>query len=342
MPWGLNSPLFTLLEPPTTTYNHLQPPTTIYHHHNTDTIHPGLILPSLRHPSRPLSLSSIISRIRGGPSNPPSPTDLARRVLQKSQLKANRNKNRQSQNPPTRGHLPRSSLLHPKNIVPGVDADTPPSVREAMEQRHNLQRRRMAAERNAALRAQKLDPEAPARRAWERERVIEGIRARGRVSAEIKRLRSERQHLYRSSNLPTSTKKLTKLMHQIAGKTVEEAAVQLRFSKKKVARDVLRGLLTARDEAVVSRGMGRSETARSRADGARVADKQGSEGVEIELKRGGTKRVVDEREIYVDQAWVGKGEHRKSPEYRAKGQVNILTHRTTSEYCYRGVYGWEG
>jgi ribosomal protein L22 len=202
-------------------------------------------------------------------------------------------------------------------------------------------------------------------------------------------------------------------MNQIAGKTVEEALVQLRFSKKKVARDVWKGLKMARDEAIVARGMGLGkvqhepseeewkaiqeeaaqkkadkivETAQKEADnkaareahrskdpkalenwnvkqkeakqeeherrleqlaandsvnltpteklelllpdGMRRPTKAGKATL-IELKDGRSKRVHDPSEMYVDQAWVGRGTPGKSVEFRARGQSNILQHRTT-------------
>ncbi|KAL8864738.1 MAG: hypothetical protein Q9174_007241 [Haloplaca sp. 1 TL-2023] len=46
------------------------------------------------------------------------------------------------------------------------------------------------------------------------------------------------------------------LARQIAGKPIDEAIIQMRFSKKKAARDVKKHLEYARDEAIVKRGMG--------------------------------------------------------------------------------------
>lgn len=56
--------------------------------------------------------------------------------------------------------------------------------------------------------------------------------------------------------MPTSTKKLVHLAHQIAGKTVEDALAQMRYSKKKMAKEIAWHLETARDRAIVERGMG--------------------------------------------------------------------------------------
>lgn len=206
----------------------------------------------------------------------------------------------------------------------------------------------------------KLDPDPEGRRRWEKQMVIRSIRRRGRLTHDLKLARTERQSLFKSQNLPTSMKKLTKIMNQIQGKTVEEALVQLRFSKKKIARDVLKGLQMARDEAIVGRGMGlggatatpvvskeaieekaekkpevqaRIESEYALPTGTRVAPKQGK-GTTIELKDGKKKQVHDPTEIYVDQAWVGKGETGKSLEFRARGRVNMLRHRSTSKSFY--------
>jgi len=50
----------------------------------------------------------------------------------------------------------------------------------------------------------------------------------------------------------------------------------------------------------------------------------------IQLKDGSKKTIRDPSEIYIDQAWVGPGQSWKSPEFRARGAINMLKHRTTS------------
>jgi len=236
----------------------------------------------------------------------------------------------------------------------------------------------------------KLDPDPQGRKRWERKMVIRSLQKRGRITKDIKLKRTERELTYMSPFLPTSVKKLTKVMNQIAGKTVEEALVQLRFSKKKVATDVFKGLQVARDEAVLARGMGlgpsrvrdnkkkqlRSdskpkaalkktedgeptaqidtesiqETSRTEEgeptaqidtesiqESPRTEEEETSnhntqrKGTIIELKHGKKKRIDDPTEMYVDQAWVGRGTAYHSPEFRARGKVNMLTHRTTSK-----------
>ncbi len=87
-------------------------------------------------------------------------------------------------------------------------------------------------------------------------RVHRNLSAYGGESRVERIARTERSHLSKSPPLPTSTKKLVHLAHQIQGKTVEDALVQMRFSKKKMAREVRWQLEEARDTAVVQHGIG--------------------------------------------------------------------------------------
>ncbi|EKG14397.1 Ribosomal protein L22/L17 [Macrophomina phaseolina MS6] len=149
--------------------------------------------------------------------------------------------------------------------------------------------------------------------------VIRETQRRGRVSRTVELKRTEREDLVKSPLIKTSVKKLVKLAHQIQGKPIEEAILQMRFSKKKAAKEVLKHLEYARDHAVVSRGMGLGE-----AEGTK------GEPVEIELKDGRRKKVDDRTGIYVDQAWVGRGSYGRAYEFRARGRINILRLPTTS------------
>jgi len=194
------------------------------------------------------------------------------------------------------------------------------------------------AERAKDLAAARLDPDPAGRVIWEREMVIRAIQRRGRMTKEDRLKREERSLFWRSEAVQGSVKKLTKIMNQIAGKTVDEAMVQLRFSKKRAAQDILRGLQIARATAVAERGMGLGEKKRVTVDetGAEVLPvgdflaPRAREGKVIELKDGSKKVVSDPTEIYVDQAWVGRGEVEKGVEHRAKGRMNTLLHRTTN------------
>ncbi|OCK79920.1 ribosomal protein L22 [Lepidopterella palustris CBS 459.81] len=173
--------------------------------------------------------------------------------------------------------------------------------------------------RNKELMAPALDPDPINRQRWERKMVIRTIKRRGRLTKMQLLKRTERESLMKTPFLPTSVKKLTKIANQVAGKPIEEALVQMRFSKKKVARDVYKALQIAKSKAIVERGMG-------------LGKAEGRTGlpVEIELKDGKKRIVKDRTSIYVDQAWVGRGSYTPEVEYRAMGKRNILRHPQTS------------
>lgn len=194
------------------------------------------------------------------------------------------------------------------------------------EQAKRIQRQK---DHEAALVAPVLDPNPTRRRRFERQVVFRSLRRRGRLTHAVKLARTERSFLWQSSELPTSIKKLTKIMNQIAGKTLEEAFVQLRFSKKRIAIDVSKALDQARYEAMIRNGMGLGAV--EGADGTRKIAKVG-DAFQIELKDGTRSMIQDPTEIYIDQAWVGRRAPTQSPEYRARGRVNMLTHRRTSTY----------
>ncbi|MCJ1389011.1 54S ribosomal protein L22, mitochondrial [Xylographa bjoerkii] len=174
--------------------------------------------------------------------------------------------------------------------------------------------------RDPSLTAPALDPHPLARQRWERKILIRSLHRRFRTRKSVRLLRTERSSVSKSQFLETSIKKLGPLARQIAGKPIEDAMMQMRFSKKKVAGEVLKHLRYARDEAVVRRGMGL---------GAVQDGKEKKAGVVVE--RSGRKRVVgDQTGIYVDQAWVGRGSYGREPDYRARGQVYTLRPPTTS------------
>jgi ribosomal protein L22 len=253
----------------------------------------------------------------------------------------------------------RTSLLFlPEREILGWREDLSPQEKSRLKLQLKGQKDVAQATEDRKLLSMNLDPDVKARRHLERKLVISGVKRHGRMTKAAKLLRTERQSLYKSHFLPTSTKKLQKVVNQIAGKTVSEALVQLRFSPKRVARDVIKGLEIAQNEAIAARGMGLAgeETALRRWNGQRAAtdagkakdswnyklsEKDGKAGAEklkapyhkeqmIELKHGGKKLVRDPSEIYIDQAWVGPGESWASPEFRARGAINMLKHRTTS------------
>ncbi|KAL2017933.1 hypothetical protein VTK56DRAFT_1525 [Thermocarpiscus australiensis] len=182
--------------------------------------------------------------------------------------------------------------------------------------------------------ARAVDPDPRSRVRWERKMVMRQVR-RGtdpysREPRAERIARTERALTSRSPWLATSVKKLVKLARQIQGKTVADALVQMRFSKKKMAQEVGYQLELARDLAVAERGMGMG-----------AAKKEGEEGpsnnnnnkplVEIRTKDGKWVKIDDPTRMYIAEAWVNRGPWRqKVPEYRARGRMNILQRPTTS------------
>lgn len=110
--------------------------------------------------------------------------------------------------------------------------------------------------RNPSRLAAALNPRPKARSMWHRRMVIRSVRQRGRLTKIVKLARSERSSLSKSHFFSTSMKKLAPLARQIAGKPIDEAILQMRFSKKKVAKEVREHLIQAKAEAIVVRGMG--------------------------------------------------------------------------------------
>jgi ribosomal protein L22 len=172
--------------------------------------------------------------------------------------------------------------------------------------------------RDPAIMAAALDPDPASRVRWERKMVIREIHKRGRLSRSQLIKRQERELLSKSHNIKTSVKKLGPLARQIAGKSVEEAIVQMRFSKKKAAIEVRKQLEHARNEAIVRRGMGLG-----------LLGGQKISPTVIKTKDGKRIKVNDPTALYVDQAWVGKGDYGITPDHRARGQINLMHNPTT-------------
>ncbi|PQE04700.1 mitochondrial large ribosomal subunit protein [Rutstroemia sp. NJR-2017a BBW] len=176
-----------------------------------------------------------------------------------------------------------------------------------------------AIPRNPYTMAAALDPQPRNRIQWQRRKVIQEVKKRGRLSKTQALKRQERMLLAKSHDFKTSYKKLVPIAKQIAGKTVDDAIIQMRFSRKKVAKDVKEHLEHARNEAIAKRGMGLGVE-----EGKSFAPKT------IVTKDGKRVKVQDPTTLYVDEAWVGKGLYRKSYDFRARGKIGILLHRTTS------------
>lgn len=181
--------------------------------------------------------------------------------------------------------------------------------------------------RNPDSMAAALDPDPVGRKLWERRMVITDIKKRGRLTRTQLIKRQEREFVSRSQDIRGSVKKLNPLARQIMGKTVDEAIIQMRFSKKKAAIDLKQHLEYAKNQAIVKRGMGLGPVGGEKAIPMRIKTKDG--------KR---LKVNDPTTMYVDQAWTGKGYLGLSPEYRARGRMNILRHRTSSKFIFRFGY----
>lgn len=122
---------------------------------------------------------------------------------------------------------------------------------------------------------------------------IRQIKRRGRLTPTLKRMQSEKEHLCQSHNFKTSLKKLGPLARQIAGKPLEHALIQMRYSPKKAAKEVLKHLVQAKNEAIFTKGF-------------------------------------DPEQTYISQAWVGRGTPDREPLPRARGRINILVRPYTS------------
>lgn len=191
-----------------------------------------------------------------------------------------------------------------------------------------------------------LNPRPTARSRWQRRMVIRQVHRRGRLTKAMVLARTERTSLSKSHFFKTSMKKLAPLARQIAGKPIDEAILQMRFSKKKAAKDVRKHLIQARDEAIVARGMGlglpspaamlsfpsegtpkSSPSADSTpavtefAPDPSIAPALPHQNPTKSYKAG---HQASETDIYISQAWVNRGPYGKAPDYRAFGRMNIM------------------
>lgn len=186
--------------------------------------------------------------------------------------------------------------------------------------------------------ARAADPDPRSRVRWERKMVIRqvqrGTNPYSREPRAERIARTERELTSRSTWLPTSTKKLVHLARQIQGKTVADALVQMRFSKKKMAQEVRFQLELARDRAIVERGMGLGAAAAAKnAAGGEVRASGDSKTMEIQTKDGKWVKIDDPTRMYVAEAWVNRGTPRhKYAEYRARGRMNLKVQPKTSEF----------
>ena len=132
-------------------------------------------------------------------------------------------------------------------------------------------------DRDPAIMAQRLDPHPSRSIAWERKTIVKSARRRGRLSRQEVIKRTEREALYKSDYWKTSMKKLAPLARQIAGKTLDEAIVQMDFSRKKNAVFISDFLGKAKITAHVERGMGLGQNSDARR--RRMADEREAAGL---------------------------------------------------------------
>lgn len=179
--------------------------------------------------------------------------------------------------------------------------------------------------RNPDSIARVLIPRPRVRAMWQRKMLVRTLQKRGRLTKKEKILQTERSSLTKSHFFKTSIKKLAPLARQIAGKTVDEAILQMRFSKKKVAQDVREHLIHARNEAIVARGMGLGSATSKDADvvtgDTSIMPLSPKHVPTLALRKG---LRPDPTQMYIDQAWVNRGPYGKELEPRAMGRANIL------------------
>lgn len=232
------------------------------------------------------------------------------------------------QTPPQQGDLAPTSIFNQ-----GEEKRTPAQTQ--------LDKSRPSA-RDPTVLAAALDPNPESRRRWQRRQIIRDVRNRGALTKAQKIARTERESLCKSQFYKTSVKKLMPLARQIAGKPIEDAIIQMRFSKKRVAKDVKKHLEYARDEAIVKRGMGlgsvkpEADTVVDVDEGIEGTEEKGGQeqqwpGMVVKDKKGKRRYVADKSSIYVDEAWVGRGPYGRDFDHRARGQVNLLRPPETSK-----------
>jgi ribosomal protein L22 len=195
-----------------------------------------------------------------------------------------------------------------------------------------------------------LDPDPRSRVRWERKMVIRHVAKATNPFSREKRAdrirRTEKEIRVRSPFLPTSWKKLVHLSRQIAGKTVDDALVQMRYSKKKMAKEIAYHLELAKDRAIVERGMGlgkvkvKSELAAAEGEEGREAKAQGEkvEVQEIQNKAGKWMEIEDPTKLYIAQSWINRGPWRgRRYVFRARGRCDMLLSPSTGKSLNSGL-----
>ena len=167
-----------------------------------------------------------------------------------------------------------------------------------------------------------VDPNPRARIRWQRKKVMQMVRGNGQLSREERIKMTERELTFKSHWMPTSLKKLVMLSRQIAGKTVDEAIAQMKWSKKKMGAEVKYVLEEARDLAIASRGMGLGQ----------VNGETFSQPKKIRTDDGRWLEITDPTRLYVAQSWIGRGAWRgKRVDYKGRARMGIILHPSTCQ-----------
>jgi ribosomal protein L22 len=219
-----------------------------------------------------------------------------------------------------RGNLSESSIFEDEEVAGPVPKSANDLVPTKGKDSTAATARPPPPPRNPENMAAALDPDPANRRRWERKMLIREITKRGRLTKTQLLKKQERQLISKSHDFKTSVKKLVPLAKQITGKTIDEAIVQMRFSVKKAANDVRAHLEHAKNEAIVKRGMG--------------LGKDMKEPKHIQTKKGKRVKVRNLSTMYIEQAWCGKGLYGRTPDHRARGQINIMKNPTTGKHMF--------
>lgn len=269
--------------------------------------------------SNPSALSSIKNFFFGGKSGGPKPTI------------------RRTTAPPKReGSLSADSIFAEDDTSPKLRASGRKPTLKPTEASEGAEGEEEGVpmtleERNRATMQAVLDPRPKARTRWERKMVIRELRSRGRLSKTEEIMRTERESLSKSHWFKTSVKKLGPLARQIAGKNIDEAILQMRFSNKKAAKDVREHLEHAKNVAIVRSGMGLGQPGVANTlAGNQNQNEEGQKPVNIVMKTGKQKTITDPSSIYISQAWVNRGPYGVDYDHRARGQINLLRPPYTS------------
>ncbi|KAL1926713.1 hypothetical protein VTP01DRAFT_5608 [Rhizomucor pusillus] len=114
--------------------------------------------------------------------------------------------------------------------------------------------------------------------------LFDSVKVEPETAATSDKKEAAKEYRISSANFKARPRKLNMLARQIAGLHIDEAIKQMEFSKKKAAKRILSNLVLARRNAELQKGM---------------------------------------KNLVIDQAWVGKGQYRKTVKYHAQGRIGI-------------------